>query len=192
MRILHILHNGITHSKSDKSNPDYITIGDSTLISTRSTFLLKNGKQLGQYIPFYFGARTPMLYVVQKGYNMVTPTPAEEIVYCVCSVQKIIEQRLNFVFTDGHAVDSFSSQYSASAINKIKSLLDFEAIEAKYWVDENDLDRKRRKEAEFLVEGDIAKEAILGYITYNQNAKNKVIEFGALESKVFIKSTYYF
>lgn len=190
--IPHILRNGITHFKSDKSNPDYIAIGDSTLISTRSSFLLNNGKQLGEYIPFYFGPRTPMLYVVQKGYNMVTPTPAEKIVYCVCSVQKIIEQQLNFVFTDGHAVDSFSSLYSATDTNKIKMLLDFEAIEAKYWVDENDLDRKRRKEAEFLVEGDISKEAILGYITYNQSAKNKLIEFGALESKVYVKSTYYF
>src|SRR5690606_37206264 len=129
-----------------KSNPDYKTIGDSTMISTRSNIKLNNGTYLGEYIPFYFGVRTPMLYVVQKGFNMVTPTPAEKIVYCVCSVQKIMELKLEFVFTDGHANNSFSSQYSAADIQNIVNILDLEAIKAVYWNDENDLDKKRRKE----------------------------------------------
>lgn len=190
--IPHILKNGITHSNSQNANQNYISIGDSTLISTRNKFKLKNGKLLGNYIPFYFGVRTSMLYVVQKGYNTVKPTLPEDIVYCVSSIQKIIDQQLNFVFTDGHAVDSFSSQYTATEVNNIEKLLDFESIKAKYWVDENDLDRKRRKEAEFLVEGNIGKDAILGYITYNKTAKNKLVEFGALDTEVYFKSTYYF
>lgn len=148
--ILHILENGITHSTSAFANSDFVSIGDGNLIATRNDFLLNNGRRLGEYIPFYFGVRTPMLYVVQNGFNMVAPTPAENIVYCVRSVQKIIDLQLDYVFTDGHAVDGFSSQYTASDILNIDTILDKNAIKAKYWKDENDLDRKRRKEAEFF------------------------------------------
>ena len=190
--IPHILQNGITHSSSVNANPNFVPIGDSSLISTRNGFLLNNGKRLGDYIPFYFGVRTPMLYVVQNGFNMVAPTPAENIVYCVSSVQKIIDLKLDFVFTDGHAVDGFSSQYTTSDIQNIDSIIDKNDIDAKYWKDENDLDKKRRKEAEFLVLGDIAPTGILGYLTYNKNAQKRVTGFGADASKVVVKPEYYF
>lgn len=190
--IPHILQNGITHSTSVNANPDFIPIGDGSLIAARNNFPLNNGRRLGEYIPFYFGVRTPMLYVVQKGLNMVKPTPAEKIVYCVSSVQRIIDLNLDFVFTDGHAVDRFSSQYTAADIQNIDAILDKNAINAKYWGDENDLDIKRRKEAEFLVLGDIAQEGILAFITYNKNAKDTVINFGADVANVQIKSEFYF
>jgi len=190
--IPHILQNGITHSTSANANSNFVPIGDSSLITSRNDFLLNNGRRLGEYIPFYFGKRTPMLYVVQNGFNMVAPTPAENIVYCVSSVQKIIDLQLDFVFTDGHAIDSFSSQFTITDIQNIDTILDKKAINAKYWRDENDLDRKRRKEAEFLVLGDVSHEAILGFITYNELAKNRIINFGADTAIVHIKSEFYF
>jgi hypothetical protein len=190
--IPHILQYGITHSTSANANRNFVPIGDSSLIATRNDFLLNNGRLLGEYIPFYFGYRTPMLYVVQNGFNMVAPTPAEKIVYCVSSVQKIIDLQLDFIFTDGHAVDGFSSQYTFTDIDNIDTILDKNAIKARYWRSENDLDLKRRKEAEFLVLGDIIKNAILGFLTYNENAKNRVINFGANAAKVHIKPEFYF
>lgn len=190
--ILHILQHGITHSTSANDNPDFVPIGDGSLIATRNDFLLNNGRRLGEYIPFYFGVRTSMLYVVQNGFNMVAPTPVENIVYCITSVQKIIDLQLDFVFTDGHAVDGFTTQYTLADIANIDTILDWKAIRAKYWRDDNDLDLKRRKEAEFLVSGDIASEAVLGYLTYNENAKNKVIALGANAANVHIKSDFYF
>ena len=189
--IPHILQNGITHTTSEYANPDFVPIGDGSLITTRNKFILNNGTRLGEYIPFYFGVRTPMLYVVQNGFNLVAPTSAENIVYCVSSVQKIIDLQLDFVFTDGH-VDGFSSQYTVADIQNIDTILDKNAINAKYWKDENDLDKKRRKEAEFWVLGDISLHAILGYITYNENAKNKIITFGADATNVLIKPEFYF
>lgn len=190
--IPHILENGITHITSSNANSNFIPIGDGNLIATRNNFLLNNDKLLGQYIPFYFGLRTPMLYVIQNGYNSVTPTLPENIVYCVSSVQKIIDMNLDFVFTNGHAVDVFSSQFTEADIQNIDSIIDKDAVNAKYWKDEKDLDRKRRKEAEFLVLGDINPNAILAYLVYNENAKNKIIDFGADATKVLVNSEYYF
>lgn len=190
--IPHILQYGITHSSSSNSNPNFVPIGDGSLITTRNNILLNNGRLLGEYIPFYFGVRTPMLYVVQNGFNMVTPTPAENIVYCITSVQKIIDFQLDFVFTDGHAVDGFTSQFTTQDIDNLDNILDWTAIRAKYWRDENDLDFKRRKEAEFLVSGDISIDAILGYVVYNQNSKDKIINCGVDAADVQIKSEFYF
>lgn len=190
--IPHILQYGITHSGSVNANPNFKPIGDSSLITTRNNFLLDDRRRLGDYIPFYFGVRTPMLYVVQNGFNMVTPISAENIVYCVTSVQKIIDQRLSFVFTDGHAVDGFTSQYDEARIHDLDSLIDWKAVHAKYWKDETDLDLKRRKEAEFLVLGDIDADAVLGFVVFSESAKNRLISFHAKPDKVFVKPTYYF
>jgi hypothetical protein len=190
--IPHILQYGVTHSSSNNANPNFKPIGDNSLISTRNNFILNNGRHLGEYVPFYFGVRMPMLYVIQHGFNMVSPTNAEDIVYCVSSIQKIIDLQLEFVFTDGHAVDGFSSQYTIENIEDIENIIDWDAVNAKYWKDENDLDRKRRKESEFLVLGDIAIDAILGYIVSNENAKNKLINFGVNANDIVIKHSYYF
>ncbi|HRR04435.1 MAG TPA: DUF4433 domain-containing protein, partial [Bacteroidales bacterium] len=117
--IPHILQYGIVHSNSINANPNFVPIGDGSLIATRNNIILNNGRPLGEYIPFYFGVRTPMLYVIQHGFNMVAPMPAENIVYCVTSVQKIIELQLNFIFTDGHAVDGFTSQFTRQDIDNL-------------------------------------------------------------------------
>ncbi len=134
----------------------------------------------------------PCCIVIQNGFNMVAPTPAENIVYCITSVQKIIDLQLDFVFTDGHAVDGFTSQFTTHDIDNLDNILDWKAIKAKYWRDDNDLDLKRRKEAEFLVLGDISINAILGYLVYNQNSKDKIINCGVDAANVHIKSDFYF
>lgn len=191
--IPHILQFGITHSTSINTNPNFKPIGDSSLISTRNNYTLNNGRLLGEYIPFYFGARTPMLYVIQKGFNMVSPTSAENIVYCISSIQKIIDNNLDFVFTDGHAVNGFSTQYTVTNINDIETIIDWKAVRSQYWSDDsNDLDKKRRKEAEFLVLGDIPINSILGYIVYNEKAKNQLIGYGVNDTNIHIKSNFYF
>src|SRR5690606_1500593 len=170
----------------------YIPIGDSSLITSRSSFILDNRRSLGDYIPFYFGSRTPMLYVIQKGFNGVVPTPPEEIVYCVSSVQKIVDSHLSFVFTDGHAIDSFSSQYAEADVSQLGTLIDWEAVNAIDWKKETDLDLKRRKQAEFLVLGDVPSEAILGFIVYNEEAKDRLKSLEVREKKIYVSAKYYF
>lgn len=190
--IPHILKFGITHKTSPKHDSNYKPIGDSSIINTRDSFLLNNGNNIGEYIPFYFWGKMPMLYVIQNGFNFVKAINPENIVYVISSVHEIIEANLDFVFTDGHAIDSFSRQYSKADIGNISNILDFNAIRTKYWKDENDLDLKRRKEAEFLVLGDINVKSVLGYFVYNQKAVEKLRNFGVEESKIYLKSHFYF
>src|SRR5690554_470007 len=87
--IPHIIQNGFTHASSPNANHDFVPIGDRSLIATRHSFMLNNGRLLGAYIPFYFGPRTPMLFVVQRGYNAVAPTPRSILVIALVLFRKL-------------------------------------------------------------------------------------------------------
>ncbi len=166
---------------------------DDSIISTRNNIEIPNGKKLGNYIPFYFGSRMPMLYVIQKGYNGVPVTPAQDIVYCISSVQKIVDHKLPFVFANGHAVAvGLTDFYEEKDLVNIDEILDKKAIDAKYWRNIEDTDLKRRKEAEFLVETDIPTTAIIGWVVYNEEAKKRLLELGIPQEMIYIKPDAYF
>jgi len=191
--IPHILKHGITHISSASKNKNYVAIGDGSLISARNDFPMPNGKTLGEYIPFYFGPHMPMLYVMQKGFNGVTPSLPQDVVYCITSVHAIQEAKLDYVFTDGHAVDGFSEFYYPKDIKNILKIIDTTAINEKYWKKENDLDLKRRKEAEFLVEGDIPVAAIQSFAVYNQATATQLKKMGGYQGQsLIVNSNYYF
>lgn len=190
--IPHIITNGITHKESLQSNKYYKSIGDNSLINTRDSFLMPNGNLLGEYIPFYLGLRTLMLYVIQRGYNGVVVLHPSKIIYCISSVQNILDAKLEFAYTDGHATDGFSNYYSSDDIKNIEKQVDFKATRTKFWNDEKDLDLKRRKEAEFLIKEDLNYDNILGFATFDDDAKKELLDFGISSDKVVTKPTFYF
>jgi hypothetical protein len=98
---------------------------------------------------------------------------------------------LNFMFTDGHAVDWLSTFYNKNDIENIDNIIDKKAINSKYWTPDNDLDLKRRKEAEFLVKDDVQYSAILGFMVANEESRNQLLELG-VEKKIVVKPEYYF
>jgi hypothetical protein len=172
----HILEHGITHRDSSAANSDYAQIGDRSLITTRSTLKVdvNNGDLfamdttticLGDYIPFYFGSRMPMLYVMQKGGNFVkAPIDPSDIIYIVTSVQLIANAGLVFYFSDGHPVDKGIGIYESSYVSSIEDLLDFDAIKEEYWGGEDNIKVKRKKQAEFLVGSNLPVDLIRGYV----------------------------
>lgn len=188
----HILLHGITHRTSANANPNFKPIGDPSLITTRYGIVLDNGRTLGEYIPFYFGKRMPMLYVIQNGFNGVPVTPAQEIVYCVTSVQSVIDTNQDFVYTNGHAVDVFSSQFGPPDVADIDNQVDFRAVTVRDWVNPTDLDLKRRMQAEFLLLGDLPFQSVLGFVVKNETAKTQLMRFGVDEQQIRIKTNAYF
>jgi hypothetical protein len=112
--------------------------------------------------------------------------------FIVSSVQKIIDSQQDFVFTDGHAADKLSKIYLRESLDDIDRLLDWDAISAKYWRDEADLDKKRKKEAEFLLLGDLPTTAIVGFAVANKTAEEQMLRFGAKPNMVGIRPQFYF
>ena len=201
--IPHILQYGITHRSSTNANPDFVPIGDASLISTRAskTVYIDNGIhlnagaeiELGDYIPFYFWVKMPMLLVIQNGGNFVPyPTSPENIIYLVCSVIDISQSGNIYYFSDGHATDRLSSFFDQTKLNDLPKIVDFDAVKSSYWGGHENLNVKRKKQAEFLVKYDISPELIIGFGCYNEQAKNKLLNFGIANDKIKIIPQGYF
>lgn len=202
--IPNILLNGITHKNSPNSNPNFVPIGDTSLIDTRSTKLVSidNGEMfnfnvktivLGDFIPFYFGIKMPMLYVIQNGGNFVEKaTPAENIIYIACPINNIIESGGVYYFSDGHATDSLSSFYDSSKVNELPNIIDWDSIKAPFWGGHENLNIKRKKQAELLVSDDLPTQFIAGYCCYNETAKERLVNMGIEDRRIKIVPKAYY
>ena len=202
--IPNILTSGITHKNSPNSNPNFVPIGDLSLIDTRSTktVSIDNGDLmnfrapviiLGNFIPFYFGIKMPMLYVIQNGGNFVKKaTKPENIIYLACPINKIIQSDGVYYFSDGHATDGLTSFYDYTKINELPQIIDWDSIKAPFWGGIENLNIKRKKQAEFLVLDDVPPSFIMGFCCYNESAKVKLVNMGIKEEKIkVIPNAYY-
>lgn len=107
------------------------------------------GGVLADYVPFYFSNRSPMLYAIKGGYVEHYKGRQSDVVYFVSSAEAIAASKLVWCFTNGHAVEGVTEFY-----DNLKDLdkVDWEVIRSWSWKNTlADLDRKRRKQAEFLV-----------------------------------------
>ena len=195
--IPHVLQYGIVHRSSPNRSSCFVSIGDKSLIdyrNTKSVFVGSKTIVLGDFIPFYFGVRMPMLYVIQHGGNYVEKArKAEEIVYVVVPLKEIVESGSLYYFSDGHATDSLTTFYDANDIKELPSIIDWDAVKSRFWSGDGiETDIKRRKQAEFLVKEDLPANSIVGFVFYNDNAKSKLVSYGIVENiiKVFPNAYY--
>ncbi|MBI4546914.1 MAG: DUF4433 domain-containing protein [Ignavibacteriae bacterium] len=173
-----ILHSGkLCSSSHPECDPNYLPIGETTLIQSRKSKQVIIGNQvfgtLSEYIPFYFGPRPLMLYAIRHGYD-VPKIAAHEIVYIISSLEKLKEQSCKYVFTDGHAYDALTQFFDndAELVN-----IDWKSVNAKNWKNTpTDPDRKRRKQAECLVYYEMPLSAVALFAVYDRNCLRYVEE----------------
>ena len=105
---------------------------------------------LHDYVPFYFAPRSPMLYAILKGTVEGYQDGQCPIIYLSSTVQTIQQNSIPFVFTDGHGTNTPLTNFYTDPSDLDK--LDWSVMNATYWYDTlTDGDRKRRRQAEFLV-----------------------------------------
>ncbi len=107
------------------------------------------GGKLHDYVAFYFGPRSPMLYQLHTGWVPGYDEGQEPMVYLVSTAQAVSESGAAFVFSDGHGIAAFTDWH-----DDLRSLeeVPWESVYAKMWRrTEDEPDRQRRKQAEFLV-----------------------------------------
>jgi hypothetical protein len=130
------------------------------------------GGVLHDYAPFYFGARSPMLYANHAGKVTTNPDGQAAIAYLVSCVEDVLEEELPWVFTDGHADVSLTTFYDD--LSRLADL-DWEAIRAMYWADTPECpDRKRLKQAEFLVHRFFPMKLVREVAVLNDQARKSV------------------
>jgi hypothetical protein len=180
-RITHIanvryaLTHGLFSYGHPQADPHYINIGDSKLIQQRHDHIVPvnppNGS-LGDYVPFYFGPLSPMLLNIKTGERNITQRHQQDIVYLCCNLSNIFDLCDEWCFTDGHAKTAISTFY-----NNIEHIDQVDLVLAKqrYWqpIDE-DPDRMRKKQAEFLIKHSVPPLCITDVVVYNQEKHTEV------------------
>ncbi len=122
---------------------------------------LAPGGVVADYVPFYFAARSPMLYAIHKGGVSTYANGQSEIVYLVTSVDTIVQAPLPFVFTDRNASLTFA--HFGNDVTDIDRFVDWELMDSRWFSDTPQKpDRKERRMAEFLVHGTVPWAAFVG------------------------------
>jgi hypothetical protein len=148
---------------------------------------------LQDYVPFYFAPRSPMLYTLHKGNVAGFAEDQGRIIHIVSSVETVEKTGLAYVFTDGHPIMGLSEFYAdPSDFDKI----DWEIMNTDYWADiPEDGDRKRRRQAEFLIHQFFPVGAILGIGVFDQNIRNEtaaIVARNGMEIRVEIRRNWYY
>lgn len=130
------------------------------------------GGVLHDYVPFYFAPRSPMLYAIHKNQVEGYEGGQVPIVHLVSSVVQMETAGHRFVFTDGHATMSFTRFFTDPGdLDQV----DWPLMQARYWHDtEQEPDRKRRRQAEFLVYNQVSLAAIIGIGVINNPIQQRV------------------
>lgn len=116
----------------------------------RTSVTAAAGGTLADYVPFYFANRTPMLYSLHTGYVLGYEGGQANIIYLVSSVERVAQGDRPWCFTNGHAVEVPLTNFFGTLddLNQV----DWPVIRHWSWKNtDDDPDRKRRKQAEFLV-----------------------------------------
>ena len=103
---------------------------------------------MGDYVPFYYAPRSPMLYSIKCGNVPGVEPDQDRIVYLVARTEDFSAP--SFVVSDGNAAHDLTSFHGSH--EAIHTHVDWEIMRATYWANtDEDGDRMRRRMAEFLV-----------------------------------------
>ena len=180
-RLVHIdnlavcLSRGALHAPNHtpQDGPVYRTIHRADIQEGRRVREVRAGARgtVHDYVPFYFGPRSVMLFQLSTGWVPGYAGGQEPLLHLVTYCQTVAAAGLGFAFSDGHGLARFSDWYGDLAdLDKV----DWDAVYARVWRDTpEDMDRQRRKQAEFLVHRSMPW-ALVGEIgVYNEVARER-------------------
>jgi hypothetical protein len=151
MNLKRIIAEGGVHCDRSAQELKSVNIGHMHIKERRLNRVVPLGPKgtVGEYVPFYFAVRSPMLFAINSGGVEGYKDGEKPVVYLRSTVEAVQIAGLRWVFTEGHADMNFTDFF-----DDLKDLdkVDWPLMRAKYWNDTNDdPDRKRRRQAEFLV-----------------------------------------
>ncbi len=197
---LHIyLRRGRLHAPNDTpaDGLTYRTIHDLDVQNQRSVEELPCGPcgVIHDYVSFYFGYLSPMLLRLHTGRVEGYTEGQEPIIYLVSTVQEIQAEGDTFIFSDGHGIAAFTQWF-----DNVRQLrrVDWSMVYQRYWSDTlEDMDRQRRKQAEFLVHQSCSWDVITEIGVINDNMRNSVLDImsdfdEALHRDVNIRREWYY
>jgi hypothetical protein len=162
-----ILENGLHCRSSNRLDPNFVSIGNPSLINDRQHVAvpIQPRGTLSDYIPFYFTPHSVMLFNIKTGYRGIQRRQNDEIAVLVSSLPKLTEDGIRYVFTDRHArlaaAEFFDDLQNLDRIDwKILQNRDFSR-------DNNDLGKVERYQAGALVHRHLQISSLLAIACYN-------------------------
>ena len=143
--------------------------GDADIKSRRMAKPIPFGGTVGSYVPFYFAARSPMLYTLHKNGKVVQ----RELVYLVTSTERLIEKGYTWCCSDMNAAKNVAKFYNTE--KDLKEKINWEYMTVTDWRSTDDHPmRMEKRMAEFLVRHGVKLMDFIGVYTYDEHMKTSV------------------
>lgn len=120
----------------------------------RRTIPVAPGGHVGDYVPFYFAPRSPMMFRIACDHRDSVPDRYQggdtPLVYLVTSVEAVVTAGLTWIATDGNARTA-TTEFT-SDLDEMDRNVDWPLMGAEQWRSTpDDPDRQRRRRAEFAL-----------------------------------------
>lgn len=152
------------------------------------------GGVVADYVPFYFSARSPMLYFAHTG-NPLSPfvgTQAD-LVHLVSHVDMVVDSGCSFAIADRNAT-LVLAEFSDDR-DDLDGLVDWTLQDQRYWHPTSSKpDRMERRMAEFLVHDSVPVAAIIELVAMNDSAAESVRDIlaGYDDIEIHVKRDWYY
>ena len=148
------------------------------------------GGYVGDYVPWYFGPRSPMMFTLNRN-NYEYRDGFDEVVYLVSSVSRIISLGGSWVASDRNAALAIAEFVDDHSL--LQEHVSWEIIRARYWRDF--ADGADLRAAEFLVYESVPWEGVEFIVTKTDETRVKVegLLLGLDHApQVHVRSQWYF
>lgn len=172
-------HGGLHCQNSTEQDPDYVNIGNVSLIDRRALrpVPIPPGGTLSDYVPFYFTPFSIMLYNIKTGHGGITRRENRDIVCLVSSVHRLRELRLPFIYTNQHAYPVDTDFYDGS--DDLRQI-DWQLLQSRdFKTDDSDPGKQQRYQAEALIHRHVPLEAVLGVGCHNKAVRHSIESMAA-------------
>lgn len=168
-----IIQSGGLHAYKElrQGSIDYTNIAYQHIQDRRASKIVPCGPcgTLHDYVPFYFAPRSPMLHTINQGNVPGYAERQKPVIHLVTSLDKIVAEDMQFVFSDGHGTMELTEFFDDITL---LDRIDWQVMRSRYWFDTDDEpDRKRRRQAEFLIHAFVPWELIIGIGVIDQEIK---------------------
>lgn len=175
-------------------------VGDPAIKQSRRqrAVLAGPGGQVGDYVPFYFATRSPMMYRIacehRDGRPNCYPGGDRPLVYLVTTVRAVVDTGADWVATDGNAATA-TTEFTAD-LRMMEEMIDWPLLVAERWNNTpEDMDRQRRRQAEFLVHQRVSTQAISWIGVHDDSRRAQVGEMlrdHPLGRRIIVRPTWYY
>lgn len=157
------------------------------------------GGVVADYVPFYFAPRSPMMYRIACDYRDGIagryPGGDDPLVYLVSSVDRVASAGLAWVCSDGNCAASLTR--FATTLEELAERVDWPLMAEEIWKDTpEDMDRRRRRMAEFLVHREFPLDLVAGYAVRTDERKRELkqilVSAGVPDAYVDVRPHWYY